>query len=83
MMGAKELSRQAAEVSKIYEPTPDDYAAVETVVTQRCEVPPVIVKERNGRSLLSLAHPDPMFGQALIMKAIAAGNVDIYLEILP
>jgi hypothetical protein len=77
-----QLERESGEIAKAYEPTPEERAAAKAIVARKSKVPRIKVEEINGKSQLSLAHPNPVYGQALIMKALTTGNVDFYGEIL-
>jgi hypothetical protein len=78
----KRNSKKSKEIAKAYEPTPDERVAVEAIVARRSKPPRMKVEKTNGRSQLSPDHPQPFYGQALIMKALATGNLDFYGEIL-
>lgn len=65
-----------------YEPTPDERAAAKAVLDRRIKTPRVKVAETKAGVEISLNHPDPAHGQALLMRAFATGEVDFFGEIL-
>ena len=66
-------------VTKPYEPTPQERAAMEAYLARRRETTPaprMKVSEKGGVPQLSPDHPEPALGQALLMKAVGTTNVD-------
>lgn len=75
--------QESTEIANVYEPTPDERAAVKAILAQKSKtLPRIKVEETNGKSQLSLDHPKPSYGQALMMKAFATSNLDFYGEIV-
>ena len=81
-MSKAENDQQAAAVVKSYEPTPDERAAAKTVLARRVKTPRVKAVKTKAGVELSLDHPDPAHGQALLMRALATGEVDFFGELL-
>lgn len=79
---SKKESNPEMDIAKPYEPTKDERAAVKAVVARASKAPRIKVGQTKGKNQLSLDYPNPAYGQALIMKALATGNPDFYGEIL-
>jgi hypothetical protein len=80
-MSKKEPNQQTAVIAK-YEPTPDESAAIKTILARRVKTPRVKVAETKGKTVLSLDHPNPKYGLALLMQALATDDVDFQAEII-
>jgi len=78
----KDLPQPKTDISKSYEPTPDEDAAVKSVLARRKKTPRLKTSKTGGRMQLSLDHPNQVHGQALLMDAFATGDVAFYREIL-
>ncbi|MDP2601779.1 MAG: hypothetical protein Q8S00_04200 [Deltaproteobacteria bacterium] len=73
---------ELTDIAKPYEPTSDERVALKALRTRRKKTPHLKVSENKGVVQLSLAHPDQMHGQFLLMDALATGEVDFYVELL-
>jgi hypothetical protein len=80
-MSKKEPNQQTAVIAK-YEPTPDESAAIKTILARRVKTPRVKVAETKGKTVLSLGHPNPKYGLALLMQALATDDVDFQAQII-
>lgn len=80
-MSKKEPNQQTTDIAK-YEPTPDERAAVKTILARRVKTPRVKAAEIKGRTVISLDHTNTGYGQALLMEAFATADVDFQGEIL-
>jgi len=78
----KELAQPKTDISKSYEPTPDEGVAVKAVLARRKKTPYIKISEKGGRAQLSLDHPNQVHGQALLMEVFATGEVAFYRELL-
>ena len=82
---AKEIPRSAnRKIAKVYQPTPDERAAVEAVRTCRKKTPRVKVdsSKQNAHKLV-LDHPSPYHACFLLMRAIGTNEPDFHAGILP
>ena len=69
------------EVAKVHQPTPEERILARAHVERRRRspaAPAMRVTEKRGSSEISVDHPDPALGQALLMEAIAAADVQFY-----
>ena len=80
-MSKKEPNQQTAVIAK-YEPTPDESAAIKTILARRVKTPRVKIAETKGKTVLSLDHPNPKYDLALLMQALATDGVDFQAEII-
>ncbi len=78
----KELAQPKTDISKSYEPTPDEGVAVKTVLARRKKTPHIKTSKKGGRVQLSLDHPNQVHGQALLMEVFATADVAFYRELL-
>ena len=72
-------------LAKPYEPTPRERSAMETLIARREErkqAPSLKVTERRGVSEIGVDHPDPGFGQVLIMEALGSADSDFLAGLL-
>ncbi len=72
-------------LAKPYEPTPRERSAMETLIARREErkqAPSLKVTERRGVSEIGVDHPDPGFGQVLIMEALGLADSDFLAGLL-
>ncbi len=81
-MSKKLRNQQLKDITKPYKPKPDERAAADTVCARRIRTPRVKVSEAKGRTEISLDHPNPIYGQALLMSVFATGEVGFFAEIL-
>lgn len=73
---------EAAAVAKPYEPTPDEKAAMQALRRRKTNAPRLKAAETKAGIELSVDHPDPAHGQALLMRALGTGEVDFFAELL-
>jgi len=71
-----------ASPTNLYKPTEDEQAAMQGVRARRIKTPRVKMTESKERIELSLDHPDPAHGQALLMRSLGTGEVDFFSELL-
>jgi len=71
-----------APVARPSEPKEYEKAAMQALRTRRIKTPRVKSVETKAGLVLSLDHPDPAHGQALLMRALATGDVDFFGELL-
>ncbi len=72
-------------LAKPYEPTPRERAAMETLIARREErkqAPSLKVTERRGVPEIGVDHPDPGYGQVLIMDALGLADSDFLAGLL-
>jgi hypothetical protein len=74
--------RESTDIAKTYEATPDEHAAIKTVLARRVKAPRLKVTETDGRTELSLDHPNTNYGVALLMQVFATGEVEFHAEII-
>ncbi len=77
--------KRAEAVTKPYEPTPHERAAMEAYLAHRREEPPaprMKVSEKGGVPRLSPDHPDSALGQILIMKTVGTTSTDFLYGLL-
>ena len=82
---AKEIPRSAnRKIAKVYQPTPDERAAVEAVRTCRKKTPRVKVdsSKQNAHKLV-LDHPSPYHACFVLMRAIGTNEPDFHAGIVP
>ena len=82
IVSKKNRNRQPTDIATPYKPKLDERTAVDTVCARRIRTPRVKVSEAKGRTEISLDHPNPIYGQALLMSVFATGEVDFFAEIL-
>ena len=70
------------DITKPYKPKPDERTALDTVCARRIRTPRVTVSKVKGRMEISLDHPDPIYGQALLMSVFATSDVSFFAETL-
>ncbi len=72
-------------LAKPYEPTPCERSAMETLIARREErkqAPSLKVTERRGVPEIGVDHPDPGYGQVLIMDALGLADSDFLAGLL-
>jgi hypothetical protein len=67
---------------KPHEPTADEKAALQAIREHKKKAPRVRAVQTEARTELSLDHPNPLHGQALLMRALATRDMDFFAEIL-
>ena len=75
-------NQQPTDIAKPYKPKLDERAAADAVCARRIRTPRVKVSEAKGRTEISLDHPDPIYGQALLMSVFATSDVSFFAETL-
>jgi len=82
IVSKKNLNQQPKEITKPYKPSLDEQTALDTVCAMRIRTPRVTASEVKGRTGISLDHPDPIYGQALLMRVFATSDASFFAEIL-
>jgi len=82
IVSKKNRNRQPTDIATPYKPKLDERAAADAVCARRIRTPRVKVSEAKGRTEISLDHPDPIYGHALLMSAFATGDISFCREIL-
>jgi hypothetical protein len=82
--GATEMrtDESVTALDKSYEPTADEKAALQAIREHKKKALRVKAVKTQTRTELSLDHPDPLHGQAVLMRALATGEVDFFAELL-
>lgn len=79
----KHENKRTTSIAKPYEPTPDEKAAMQAFRNRRRKAPRVkTAAAENGAIQISLDHPNPAHGQALLMRALGTGDSDFFVELL-
>ena len=81
-MSKKKPNRETTEITKPYEPTPDECAAWEAVRARRKRTPHLKVSVKGNVADLSLDHPDQSNGHYILMDALGTSELAFYDEIL-
>jgi hypothetical protein len=81
-MRKKKRSQQGTDITKPYEPTPEECAAWEAVRGRRRNAPRVKVSQEKGVVNLSLDHPDVSYGWYLLADALGTSEIAFSGEIV-
>jgi hypothetical protein len=78
---AKEIPRSAnRKIAKVYQPSPDERAALEEVRTRGKQTPRVKMSSDENAHKLVLDHPEPYYGCCLLMKALGTLDPAFYQD---
>jgi len=78
----KNGNKQATDLAKPYEPTPEERAAADAIRACRMGTPRVKASKTEAGVALSLDHPSKDYGQALLMRDLGTSDTDFLTGIL-
>ncbi len=78
----KKIGQQSTAITKGYEPTPEERAALNAFLAERAKIPRAKVEDIKGQAVLSLHHKDQAYGHALLMTGLATVDAEFAGEIL-
>ena len=78
----KKIGQQSKAITKRYEPTPEERAALNAFLAERSKIPRAKVEDIKGQAVLSLHHKNQAYGHALLMTGLATVDAEFAGEIL-
>jgi hypothetical protein len=69
-------------IAKPYEPRGDEKAAMQAIRAHKITTPRIKTSAKQGAVEIILDHPDALYGQALLMRALGTGEVDFFADLL-